>query len=456
MAKPSILNSIERKFILLIGDMLIILASLNVLVNHAIDEEFVSLTLKISVTITGVITYFGVAYILDFFNLEKVARLKYTLSQSSFISALYVFVVFVFSVLFFDVSFWRIPLLCFLILTPIQVALWRLFFGNFFKLVPTTKNVLYIHNAADDEQLKKETIVIDGKEINTFYKVKLTYNVRDNDSVVKKKMFHEAAKKIDTWILNVEDYNDIPKELESLLLYSILRGKEVISFTSFYENIYEALPIKSHYYSFYEILQLRNIKIRYLQHIFSYVVNFFLSLFLGLIFVLVCPFVIFLNFFFNRGPLFYTQLRIGQHGREFKIYKFRSMVTNAEISGAQMAKKNDSRITPFGKVLRAFRIDELPQILSVIFGDMQFIGPRPERKVFVDQLNQITPFYSVRHLFKPGITGWAQVKYKYGEDLEDSIRKLEYDLYYIKNKSITLDMRIIFKTVTTVLFSRGV
>ena len=132
------------------------------------------------------------------------------------------------------------------------------------------------------------------------------------------------------------------------------------------------------------------------------------------------------------------------------------MVVNAEEAGAMMATKNDNRITPFGRILRLFRIDELPQILSVIKGDMQFIGPRPERKVFVNQLNKMIPFYNVRHLIKPGITGWAQVKYKYGENLDDSVKKLEYDLYYVKNRSITLDLRIIFKTVTTVLFSRGV
>ena len=132
------------------------------------------------------------------------------------------------------------------------------------------------------------------------------------------------------------------------------------------------------------------------------------------------------------------------------------MVVNAEEAGAMMATKNDNRITPFGRILRLFRIDELPQILSVIKGEMQFIGPRPERKVFVNQLNKMIPFYNVRHLIKPGITGWAQVKYKYGENLDDSVKKLEYDLYYVKNRSITLDLRIIFKTVTTVLFSRGV
>ncbi|MEM7486711.1 MAG: sugar transferase [Bacteroidota bacterium] len=454
--KPSILNSIERKFILLIGDFLIILASINLFVNHAIDKEFISLELKVFVFSFGILTYMGMSYVLDFYNLEKVARQRYILSQSVYVTAMFVFLVFIFTVFTFDVSFWRIPLLSFLLLTPIEIWLWRLLFGNVFKLIPTTKNVIYIYDKNSIEGLKNNIDNINGEGIKTFYKVKLTYNMDDSNSISSKKIFKEATKKIDTWILNVKDYGKIPKEIETLLLDSILRGKEVISYTSFYENIYEALPVKSHYHSFYEILQVRNKKIRYLQVLFSYIVNFFLSFFVGLLFVLICPFVVFFNLFFNRGPLFYTQLRVGKHGKEFKIYKFRSMVTNAENSGAQMAKKNDARITPFGKVLRAFRIDELPQILSVIFGDMQFIGPRPERKVFVDQLNDITPFYSVRHLFKPGITGWAQVKYKYGEDLEDSIRKLEYDLYYIKNKSITLDMRIIFKTVTTVLFSRGV
>ncbi|CAN0603848.1 unnamed protein product, partial [Ectocarpus sp. 12 AP-2014] len=201
------------------------------------------------------------------------------------------------------------------------------------------------------------------------------------------------------------------------LLKSILNGKEVLSYTSFYENVYEAMPVRSHYHSFYELLQLKNKKIRYLQVIFSFIVNFVLSFFIGIIFFLICPIVWGLNFFLNRGPLFYTQLRVGQYGKEFKIYKFRSMVIDAEKAGAKMASKNDNRVTPFGRVLRTFRVDELPQILSVIQGNMTFIGPRPERRVFVEQLDEMMPFYSIRHLYKPGITGWAQVKYKYGEDL---------------------------------------
>ena len=438
---------------MLIGDLLIVVASLNVFVHHAIDIQFVSLKLKVVVFGFGTLSFFALAYILDLYNLQRTLKRKYVVSQALYITALFVLAVFIFTIIFFDASFWRIPLLVFLILTPIEVALWRLFFVNVFRIIPTTKNVLFIYDLDSEKELKKAVPLIDGGDEETFYKVKLTYNINQYKGI--KKNFLKATEKIDCWIINVKNYNDLPSDIEKLILRSILKGKEVISFSSFYENTYEALPIQTHNDSFYEILQLRNRKIRYLQTIFGFGINFTLALVVGIVFLVCTPFVWLFNLVLNKGPLFYTQKRVGLHGKEFKIYKFRSMVVDAEKTGAKMATKNDARITPFGKILRAFRIDELPQIISVVKGDMQFIGPRPERKVFVNQLNDRVPFYAARHLIRPGITGWAQVKYKYGENLDDSIKKLEYDLYYIKNRSITLDIRIVFKTVTTVLFSRG-
>ena len=131
------------------------------------------------------------------------------------------------------------------------------------------------------------------------------------------------------------------------------------------------------------------------------------------------------------------------------------MIKEAEKNGAKMSVKGDPRITSFGRIMRNLRIDELPQFWSVIKGDMSFIGPRPERKVFINQLVSEIPLYDSRHLIKPGITGWAQVKYGYGVNVNDSYKKLEYDLYYIKNRSITLDIRIIFKTINTIAFYKG-
>ncbi len=156
------------------------------------------------------------------------------------------------------------------------------------------------------------------------------------------------------------------------------------------------------------------------------------------------------------APLFYEQVRVGFQGNRFGVLKFRSMSTNAESDGvAQWATKNDSRVTRVGHFMRTTRIDELPQILNVLRGDMSFVGPRPERPQFVDQLSETIPYYQERHAVKPGITGWAQVCYPYGASLNDSMQKQEFDLYYIKNHTIFLDMLILCQTAEVVLFGKG-
>jgi sugar transferase, PEP-CTERM system associated/exopolysaccharide biosynthesis polyprenyl glycosylphosphotransferase len=157
----------------------------------------------------------------------------------------------------------------------------------------------------------------------------------------------------------------------------------------------------------------------------------------------------------SAGPIFYTQERVGKNGRTFRIIKFRSMRTDAEKNGAVWATASDPRVTRVGRIIRKLRLDELPQFINVIRGDMNFVGPRPERPVFVEQLEKEIPYYSQRHLVKPGLTGWAQIKYPYGASVEDAMEKLRYDLYYIKNQNLLLDAGIIFETVKTVLFGRG-
>ena len=153
--------------------------------------------------------------------------------------------------------------------------------------------------------------------------------------------------------------------------------------------------------------------------------------------------------------MFYIQERVGKNGVVFKILKFRTMILDAESSGAVFAVQDDIRITPFGKFLRKTRIDEFPQFINVLMNDMAIIGPRPERPVFVKEIAGIMPFYETRHIVKPGLTGWAQVNYSYGESIDDSLIKLQYDLYYIKHRSVFLDINIMIKTISTVLFYRG-
>lgn len=158
----------------------------------------------------------------------------------------------------------------------------------------------------------------------------------------------------------------------------------------------------------------------------------------------------------SKGPIFYTQTRVGKGGRIFKVVKFRTMRADAEtLSGPQWASNNDPRVTRVGRFLRTSRLDEIPQMWCVLKGDMAFVGPRPERPEFVEMLSKEIPYYGVRHMVRPGVTGWAQVKYKYGSTVEDSREKLQYDLFYIKNASIGLDLAIMFLTVKTVLLRRG-
>ena len=154
-------------------------------------------------------------------------------------------------------------------------------------------------------------------------------------------------------------------------------------------------------------------------------------------------------------PIFYRQTRVGMLGREFELLKFRSMAKDAEADGAQWAQRDDPRVTRVGRITRKLRIDELPQLLNIIKGDMRLIGPRPERPEFVQTLSEIIPFYRQRHSVKPGITGWAQINYKYGETIDDAIVKLEYDLYYIKNLTLSLDMYIIFHTLKAMLVEQS-
>jgi sugar transferase (PEP-CTERM system associated) len=155
------------------------------------------------------------------------------------------------------------------------------------------------------------------------------------------------------------------------------------------------------------------------------------------------------------APVFYLQERVGVDGLAFDMYKFRSMRLDAEKHGAQMASENDDRTTSIGRAIRKFRIDELPQIYNVIRGDMGFVGPRPERPEFVQQLIKNIPYYNERHNVKPGLTGWAQLKYPYGASQNDSLEKLKYDLYYIKHRSFMLDLLILIRTVEIVLFGKG-
>ncbi|MDC8006312.1 sugar transferase [Aureisphaera galaxeae] len=247
----------------------------------------------------------------------------------------------------------------------------------------------------------------------------------------------------------------ITLHLYNQLIDLLENGVSIREYTQVYEEITHRVPVQHVEKDFYRYFPFSRSNQNKLYLFFHRILDLFFSV-LGLTFgLLISPIVIIGNLFWNRGPMFYTQIRVGRNGKHFRIYKLRSMIPDAEKHGAQFAQKKDWRITKFGKFLRKTRFDEIPQFINVIKGDMSVIGPRPERPVFVKELSEKIPFYEIRHIVKPGVTGWAQVNADYGASEADALEKLQYDLYYIKKRSLFLDISIVIKTLSTIIFYRG-
>ncbi|MBI5742160.1 MAG: TIGR03013 family PEP-CTERM/XrtA system glycosyltransferase [Nitrospirae bacterium] len=233
-----------------------------------------------------------------------------------------------------------------------------------------------------------------------------------------------------------------------------LQGIDIIDGPSFYEQMTGKLLIENMNPS--HLIFSDGFRVtpfwRYIKRLFD--VFFAISgIVLSLPFLLIIPALIKLG---SKGPVLFRQKRVGEGERHFTLYKFRTMIQDAEKNtGPVWSQAGDKRITKVGKLLRKTRLDELPQLFNVVRGEMSFIGPRPERPFFVESLKKQIPYYSERHCTKPGVTGWAQVKYEYGDSMEDAIEKLRYDLYYIKYQSFSIDMLIILNTVKVIIFGRG-
>ena len=244
--------------------------------------------------------------------------------------------------------------------------------------------------------------------------------------------------------LNLNHYPALAKKL-----YKYLSHFNFESFADFYEKITGKVPLSQ----IDEIWFLDNLKEREMI-IYGKVERLFdilAGLILGIVTILIFPFAALAIKLESPGPIFYKQTRLGKNEKDFELIKFRSMRKDAEKNGAVWAKKNDSRITNIGKILRKSLIDELPQFINILKGEIGLIGPRPERPEFIKDLEKEIPFYHIRHLIKPGLTGWAQVNFKYGNTTSDALEKLQYELYYIKNRSLFLDIKIILKTINILL-----
>ncbi len=249
--------------------------------------------------------------------------------------------------------------------------------------------------------------------------------------------------------------SDLGSEITSQILVDRFQGKYVKDLLQIYEKMLFKLPV---FYLTTNGLSLSDgfrlvsggfwVRLKRLTDLLVAVVLFIIFL----PFFLILPILIRWD---SAGSVFYSQTRVGKNKWLFKVFKYRSMRMDAEVNGPQWAQQKDQRVTFLGRFLRKSRLDEIPQLWNILKGDMSLIGPRPERPEFVDQLEKQIPFYHLRHVVRPGLTGWAQVNYPYGSSIREAQEKLQYDLYYIKNYNPLLDLQILFKTVRVVLFQRG-
>ncbi|MFQ1857059.1 exopolysaccharide biosynthesis polyprenyl glycosylphosphotransferase [Aeromonas veronii] len=302
------------------------------------------------------------------------------------------------------------------------------------KRVHMKSDELYVYCSDNDKKLI-ERVLAD-------YPFTLNFNVTDLSALKGKTLVHYKS-------------GDLPDELAAMLVLATKYGAYVEPLVSYLDRRFGRTEVELLHSGYFLHMKSFSILSRPSNRIVKRALDLVSAIALSLVAIpigLLAALAIKLE---SPGPIFYRQARVGLFNQEFDVIKFRSMRNDAEKNGAQWASKNDARVTRVGRFIRKTRIDELPQLINVFKGEMSLVGPRPERKVFIKELEAVIPYYRFRHAVKPGITGLAQVKYPYGASIEDAVWKHKYDIFYIKHQSLMLDIKILILTVKTVLFGMG-
>ncbi|MWB94532.1 exopolysaccharide biosynthesis polyprenyl glycosylphosphotransferase [Flavobacterium sp. GA093] len=451
----------ERKVLLRIFDALFVLSFLY-LIGQLLDYHYFNFSITNyywGIVLVFYLNVFGAIF--EMYNLQ-VASNQFQILKSTLLTATTTVIVYLLTpVLSPELPRQRLPILIFYLTVFFALLAWRYFYVYFLASPRFLQNVVLI---CDQDQV--EELVLGLENVDPHYKIVGFVNSdssspKDSDfyyiKEIKKQNLEAfvATHSVSEIVIASQKTDGITPDLYQQLLHLLESGNIIREYTQVYESKTQRIPVQyiaRDFYRFFPFSRSNNNKlyllvVRFFEFVFS-----LLGLILCAFFI---PLIVIGNFIGNKGSLFYSQERVGKNGAVFEIYKFRTMVKNSESDGVVFATSNDKRITPFGKFMRKTRIDELPQFINVLKGDMAVIGPRPERPFFVNEIAQIMPFYETRHVVKPGLTGWAQVNYSYGESIDESLIKLQYDLYYIKHRSVFLDLSITFKTITTVLFYRG-
>lgn len=451
----------ERKILLRVLDILSIFFGLYI-IELFLDFDYLMINNQNSVALFVLGLYISVfGTIFEIYDLQKSDKLDVTFKNIVITAS--ITVLFYLLTPFFTPSLPenRLQIIYFYLIIIVMLFLWRLLYTTFISSPRFYKKVLLVGEISNIENIIKPL-----KETDPNYKIIGFINCeQETNEPIKFKGLKEfqpqelmsVIQKHKISEILVASYNSetITSEIYHDLINLLEHGFTIREYTQVYEEITYRVPIQFVGKDFYKYFPFSRSNQNTLYLFFHRTFDILFSIIGLLIGVLMLPFILIGNLIANRGPLFYIQERVGKNGKVFKIMKLRSMIVNAESDGAKWADKNDVRITTFGMFLRRSRLDEIPQFINVLKGEMSIIGPRPERPFFVNELSRIIPFYETRHIVKPGLTGWAQVKTRYGSSVDDSLMKLQYDLYYIKHRSMFLDLNIVVKTLSTILYYRG-
>jgi exopolysaccharide biosynthesis polyprenyl glycosylphosphotransferase len=451
----------ERKVLLRIFDVVFVLVALY-LVGRVLELEYLKiLTTNFNYSIVLAIYLTIIGNVFEMYNLQ-IASNQYQVLKSSILTASVTVLFYLLTPIFSaQLPTNRFQILLFYVTLLIALLVWRMFYVKFLASNRFMQKVVLV---CDQGQLEE---LIHGLETSDPHYRIIAYinsDMKQTNNLGCHFVKHLKIDDLETFtndnklfeiVIATQKTEEITLELYKQLLHLLESGITIREYTQVYENKTHRIPVQYISRDFYKFFPLNRSNTNQLYLMSVKIIEILISI-IGLAFgALLLPFIVLINTFGNKGKLFYTQERVGENGEIFQIFKLRTMVENAEKSGAIFSTPNDCRVTPFGKFLRKSRIDEIPQFINILKGNMAVIGPRPERPFFVKEIARIMPFYETRHVIKPGLTGWAQVNYSYGESIEDSVIKLQYDLYYIKHRSIFLDLNIAIKTISTVLFYRG-
>jgi len=451
----------ERKILLRIFDIAFILCGLY-LIGNLFDFDYFRITKENwswTLVLILYITVFGTIF--ELYDLQKSSKLEIIISNIVLTSS--VTVLFYLLTPFFTPTLPdnRLQIIYFYLAFVISLTIWRWAYVTFISSPRFYKKVLLVGEISNIEPIARSL-----KESDPNYKIVGFINCeKENEDKIKFRGLKEydpnefvqiiKEQKISEIVVASYNSETITPEIYNDLITLLEKGFIIREYTQVYEELNYRVPVQfvgKDFYKYFPFSRSNQNKLYLLYRRLSDIFFSILGLLLGIV---LFPFILIGNFIGNRGPLFYTQERIGKNGIPFAIIKLRTMVINAEKEGMKWAQKNDKRVTRFGKFLRKTRIDEIPQFINVVKGEMSLIGPRPERPFFVQELSQIIPFYETRHIVKPGLTGWAQVNSRYGSTIDDSLTKLQYDLFYIKHRSLFLDINIVIKTLSTIIYFRG-